>query len=170
MTAPNAAEFVLLSIGDSCGADPWSARVPLDPLFARRINSFVCVRHTESTTWPAEVAALQPRTGVFWDEVGCSAVGVVARRLREEGGERSRGGGARADGRSAHGFHPPGVWGRCFNFQSRRITRQGASSSDVLIDENRVSVGVHREKTGRARRALVCLFHHLHALRLQLAL
>src|ERR1022692_3929795 len=112
MTAPNAAEFVLLSIGDSCGADPWSARVPLDPLFARRINSFVCVRHTESTTWPAEVAALQTLTGVFGDEVGCSAVAAVVRKLREEGGERSRGGGSRADGRSAHGFHPPGVWGR----------------------------------------------------------
>src|ERR1035438_9808388 len=50
------------------------------------------------------------------------------------------------------------------------ITRPGASSSDVLIDENRVAVGVHRDKTGGARRALVCLVHHLHALRLQLAL
>jgi hypothetical protein len=57
-----------------------------------------------------------------------------------------------------------------FNSQPRRITRPGASSSDVLIDENRVSVGVHRDKTGGARRALVCLVHHLHALRLQLAL
>lgn len=53
----------------------------------------------------------------------------------------------------------------------RRITRpQGDSSSDVLIDENRVSVGVHRNKTGGARRLLVCLIHHLYALRLQLAL
>lgn len=48
--------------------------------------------------------------------------------------------------------------------------RAGASSSDVLIDENGVSVGVHREKTRGAGRALVRLLHQLHALRLQLAL
>jgi len=47
---------------------------------------------------------------------------------------------------------------------------QGASNSDVLIDENRVSVGVHRDETGEARRAPVCLVHHLYTLRLQLAL
>jgi hypothetical protein len=45
-----------------------------------------------------------------------------------------------------------------------------ACNLDVLIDENRVSVGVHRDETGRARRALVCLVHDVHALRFQLAL
>ncbi len=44
------------------------------------------------------------------------------------------------------------------------------SSSDVLIEENRVSVGVHGHKTGGARCLLVCLLQHLYALRLQLAL
>jgi len=44
------------------------------------------------------------------------------------------------------------------------------SFSDVLIDEDRVAVGVHRDETGGAGRALVRLGHQLHALRLELAL
>lgn len=44
----------------------------------------------------------------------------------------------------------------------------GPSNSDVLIDEKRVSVGVHRDKTGGAGRALVCLLPQMHSLRLEL--
>ena len=40
----------------------------------------------------------------------------------------------------------------------------------MLIDQNRVPVGVHRDEAGGARRALIRLVHQLHALCLQLAL
>ena len=49
-----------------------------------------------------------------------------------------------------------------------RSRRDGLS--DVLIDEDRVSVGVQRDKTGGTRGALIGLVHQLHALGLQLAL
>ena len=42
--------------------------------------------------------------------------------------------------------------------------------SHVLIDEDRVSIRVHRDEAGRPRRALVRLLLQLHALGLQLAL
>ena len=42
--------------------------------------------------------------------------------------------------------------------------------SDVLIEENRVSVGIDGDKAGRAGGALVRLFHELNTLGLQLAL
>src|SRR3990170_5185989 len=42
--------------------------------------------------------------------------------------------------------------------------------SDVLVDEDRVSVGVHGNKTSRPRRLFICLAHQFHALRLELAL
>src|SRR5438045_192293 len=49
-------------------------------------------------------------------------------------------------------------------------TRPVTDHSDVLIDKNRIPVGVHHEKTGGPRRVLICFVHHLHALRLELAL
>jgi hypothetical protein len=42
--------------------------------------------------------------------------------------------------------------------------------SDVLINEDRVAVGIHHHKTCWARRTLVRLAHYLHASRLQLVL
>ena len=51
-----------------------------------------------------------------------------------------------------------------------RNANSRASNSDVLIDENRISVRVHRHETGGARRALIGLAHELHALRFELAL
>src|SRR5215207_7934484 len=44
------------------------------------------------------------------------------------------------------------------------------SSSDVLIDEDRVSVRIHGDEAGRPDCTLVCLALELHAVRLQLAL
>ena len=43
-------------------------------------------------------------------------------------------------------------------------------SSDVLIDENRVSVGVHCDEAGRSSRALICLARKLNTLRPEPAL
>src|SRR5262245_36168389 len=43
----------------------------------------------------------------------------------------------------------------------RPPTRAGTSA--VLIDEDRVSVGVHRDETGGARRALIGLVYELHS-------
>jgi len=42
------------------------------------------------------------------------------------------------------------------NIPPSTIARPEASSSDVLIDEDRVSVRIHGDKTGGPRRALVC--------------
>ena len=50
------------------------------------------------------------------------------------------------------------------------VRNGGLAASDVLIDENRISVGVDRDKTGGARCILVCLVQHLDALRLELTL
>ena len=44
------------------------------------------------------------------------------------------------------------------------------SCSHVLVEQDRVPVGVDCDKTGRSGRALICLAHQLHALRLELAL
>ena len=43
-------------------------------------------------------------------------------------------------------------------------------NSDMLIEENRVSIRVDHRDTGGAGRALICLAHELHALRFELAL
>jgi hypothetical protein len=46
----------------------------------------------------------------------------------------------------------------------------GDSNSDVLIDENRVSIRVHHHKTTGTSRAFVCLVLQVYSLRLELAL
>src|SRR5262245_61527504 len=57
-------------------------------------------------------------------------------------------------------------------FQPRSPTKLNAASpsSHVLIDEDRVAVGVHGDETGRAGRLLIGLVHQLDSLRLELAL
>ena len=50
------------------------------------------------------------------------------------------------------------------------MAAQGSPNSDVLIDENLVSVGVKRDQTGGTRRALIRLLRQFHALGLKTAL
>ena len=57
-----------------------------------------------------------------------------------------------------------------FHGDAAVLVEGSKSSSDVLIEENPVSVGVHHNKTGGARRLLIGLIHDLYALRLQLPL
>jgi len=45
-----------------------------------------------------------------------------------------------------------------------------SSQLHVLIDQNRIPVGIHRHETGRARGGLIRLGHQLHASGLQLPL
>jgi len=52
----------------------------------------------------------------------------------------------------------------------RRVVGRRENGSDVLVDEDRVSVGVHQDETCRPGTALICLADQLHALLLQTAL